>query len=61
MVGRNVGVSFKGSRDAGVGVDVNSIGDDMSSAFCCFLTEDDSPLLEAGLSGDLSGDRLPSR
>ena len=52
VVGLSVGVSFNGSRVAGVGVDDLSNGDEMSSRLSCRLKE-----LE-GLSGERSGNLL---
>ena len=57
VVGRKAGVSFRGSRGTGVGVVDRSSGEETSSELCCLLYED-SPPLEVGLSGDLSGDLL---
>lgn len=54
-VGRSVGVSFKGSRDAGVGVTDRSKGD--ISSILSFRAKDPKSV-EAGLSGDRSGERL---
>ena len=55
--GLRLGVSFNGSREAGVGVDERSNGDEMSSLLSCRVKED-STLVEAGLSGERSGDLL---
>jgi len=57
--GRRMGISFIESFGPGVGVEDRSPDSEMSSLLSCLLKYE--PPLDCGRSGDLSGERLPSR